>query len=276
MRSRLISAKAIGRLSQAARSPWVAQEAERLIHVDVARGDLPAIDELLDDGAQSLRTAEGKPYGEHHQDADAPLHRRGKDPSAGRLVQHVEANHHYIPHVVLERPLQHPVLGIGIEGLGDPDEADLALLAQLLERRHDAGEQALVIGQRHTVQVVDVDGVGPEAPQAPLQAQPDIVGCQAIGDPFLRREDHRAAVDAADSAPHDLLSAIRLRGIDEVDTQLERPAHDGHRLRLASAGPLPHPAGAPSPQPHHANLQTSASKYHSVQCSPLSNLWWAP
>jgi hypothetical protein len=134
---------------------------------------------------------------------------------------------------------------------GDPEEADLALVAQGVEGL----QPVALVGPPVVphVQLEEVDRVRPEVAQGPLRAAADVVagkgvldGCARLGRPdeVLRRH-LRGHVDrlraVADDLADELLAvalAVGQRRVDEVQPELDRAPQGAQGLVVLRADPL--------------------------------------
>ena len=73
----------------------------------------------------------------------------------------------------------------------------------------------------------------------------------------LRREHHVVAA-TLQRAADDLLGAVDLRGVDEVDAEVEGAVHDRDRLGLGRAVRLTEPAVTTAAQPGDRHLEAGA------------------
>jgi hypothetical protein len=99
-----------------------------------------------------------------------------------------------------------------------------------MKSRQQELAQAGVRAWANAVQVIDIDVVGLQAPQAGLKRLDDIFGIERVGvECSLFRGDHDAIPrDFRDRAAHDFFGAVSLRGVDEVDAEVERGTHQMH------------------------------------------------
>ncbi len=133
--------------------------------------------------------------------------------------------------------------------VGYADAADEALVAQFDQCLPAAFEVAL--GER-TMNLVQVDPVDPEAREAGLELAPDGIGCEIEHDlagavdarPTLRKDQRTSSSRTRDSAPDDRFGvspAVRSRGVDPVDAELEGPFDGGERVAVLLVGPAATP-----------------------------------
>jgi hypothetical protein len=127
--------------------------------------------------------------------------------------------------------------GTGLDDLGRregraAEGADLSLADKVGERR----ERLLDVGRRvGPVDLVQVDPVGPQPPEAVLDLPDDpaprvapAIGAVAHREMHLGGEDDLVA-PAPQRLPHDLLGltcGVHIRGVDEIDALIERSVDD--------------------------------------------------
>ena len=159
---RLVPREAIGRLGYAARPRFMEQEPERVRRQGEPTRQLAPRRQLAQCRGEALGPREDVAHREHQQRADAVGEGPWKHCAAGVLVHHMERHHHRVPHLVLDRPLQHPVFGVLRSGLGDAEMAELSFGFLLQKRRRDHVARLLVSFGQDAVQLEDVDVVGAE------------------------------------------------------------------------------------------------------------------
>ena len=203
-------------------------------------------------------------HGEHAERADAGFARALQDDRPRVLVQHVEGQHHHLEgRLVAQRPLQHLVRRIARAGLGDGEVAQLALLLLAQQGRHELGDGVVVLRRRQPVQVEQVDVVGAEPAQRGVEARDHGVGrlgragCRDVG---LGRDDELITRAALDGLADDLLGAVRLGRVDQIDAEVEGFAHQRDGLRSGEAGALADAAVAAAAEPGDADFQAGAAE----------------
>jgi hypothetical protein len=109
--------------------------------------------------------------------------------------------------------------------------------------------------ERGVARLLDV--LGPAADAEPRAAR--------VADDAELRGEHHVVAAALDGAAHELLvapDAVHVRGVEEVDPELQRAVDRGDRLRLVRvAVELRHPHAA---QPHGGYLEALRAKCPSV------------
>jgi hypothetical protein len=142
-------------------------------------------------------------------------------------------------------------------GLGQPDVADLARGHQLAE-----GSDRFLDGcaRVHPVLVVQVDAIGAEPSQRPVDRRPDVGGCAVHAGPAGVRDEaelggQNDVVPAAlDRAPDQFLvdiGPVHLGGVQMCDAQIQGATDGTDRLALVAAG-----AGVVRRHPHGAEADT--------------------
>ncbi len=155
--------------------------------------------------------------------------------------------------------------------LREPDEADLALVEELLEDSHLVLEGHVRVDP---VELVEIDALELEAAQAPLAGFPQVLR-PAVGLPLARPGADQAAL-GGDHQPLRVrmeglgdellgdLRAVGVGGVDEVDAQLDGAAQHAPRLLLVVRRPPDAFAGQPHRAEAHAvDLQVAAQ----LECS---------
>ena len=152
-------------------------------------------------------------------------------------------------------------VAVEIRHADEPDEAVVHQLGHRAPRLLD-GDPALV----RPVELVQVDVVGPEPPQARL-ARRSHLGRPEPGPVGLRgdlREDRDLVAPPLDGPSHELLGAapaVDLGRVDPVDPGLEhRPDRLEHLLLGGRLAPFGSAARLPGPEPDHGHLRTPGTQ----------------
>jgi hypothetical protein len=131
--------------------------------------------------------------------------------------------------------------------------------------------------------LVEVDPVDPEARETCLELAPDRIGCEVEHDlagavdarPALREDERTSSSRARDRATDDrfgVSAAVRSRGVDPVDAELEGPFDGGERVAVLLVGPAATPlraARGPRTEPDPADAESRCSERRSFQLSRL-------
>ena len=160
-------------------------------------------------------------------------------------------------------------------GLGYGEVAQLALLLLAQQGRHELGDRVVVLRRRQPVQVEEINVVGAEPAQRGVEARHHglgRLGCAGRCDLGLGRDDHVIARAALDGLADDLLGAVRLGRVDEVDAEVERLPHKGDGLRGGEAGALADAAVAAAAEPGDADFQAGAAEGCVLHCAQESAL----
>jgi hypothetical protein len=151
----------------------------------------------------------------------------------------------------------------------EADEARLALLARLAQRRHDVAEHFLdahrrAVGARpdHVVQLEHVDMIAPQAVEARLERGRD----RGADVRALRRHahlgrEHDLRLQAREHAPEIALRgavAIGRGGVEMVDAGLERARH--RALLVGGRAPGHQPADRAAAEGQHGNVEPRAAE----------------
>src|SRR6185503_16798098 len=201
--------------------------------------------------------AEDVAHREHAERADALLACHRQQAPARVLMHHAEAQHEHFPDALLHRASEHGVLGVARAGLGHREVAELALLLLAQQPRHDL-RHGLVVGRRpQPVQVEDVDVVGVELAQRVVEIGEHGGAGRGVA---LGRDDDAVARAALDGLADDALRLVGRGGVEEVDAEVERLAHERHRLRLGQARAQPDAAVAAAAQARNADLQAGLAE----------------
>ena len=161
----------------------------------------------------------------------------------------------------LPRPIELPLADVR-----EPDVPHLPLGTQLRQRAHGLLERHVRV---YAVELVDVDPVEAEATQATLarpaqMLRPTIRMPAAVtrpGQPALRRDHHALGIGMQRLGDQPLahLRTVRLRRVDEVDAQLDRPSQYGIRgLPVRGLSEDPRARDPHRPVCHAANLEIAA------------------
>ena len=180
---------------------------------------------------------------------------------------------------VLHRDDRHDPLGLlelGDAHVREADVADLPRLAQLLQRADRLRERDAGVGR---VQLVDVDPLQPQPPQASFARLAQVLGAP-VGLPSPRagarvaalRRDHEPLgirMQRLGDLPLVDLGAVRVGGVDQGDPELDHPAQDAQGIlgirRLApDAGTAePHRPEAEAPDLEVADPHAPSAAYTS-------------
>ena len=184
---------------------------------------------------------------------------RGKDLGPRVLVHHVEPEHDDVPQAVLDRALQHLVLGVAGAGLGDAEMADLALGLFPQQRRRDLVAGPVVSLRRNAVQLENVDAIDAEQPERIVEAGHGAVGgggpTRAAGNPGLGGDHDLVARHSLQRLAQDLFGAVDGGGVEQIDPEVEGLMH--RATASASLLPVPSPSRLNPPQPSPATLTLS-------------------
>ena len=161
----------------------------------------------------------------------------------------------------LDRPGQHLLFRIVGARLGDADMAHLALFLEL----HQRGRQhvaMMVVGRRSDgVEMEDVDVVEAEPPQSRLDAAGHVSAGVARLEDGLGRDHQLVAVVGPDGGADDLLGAIGLGGVEEIDAEIDGRAHDRHAVVDAGAAAEAQAAVAAAAEAGDADREAGFSEW---------------
>ena len=155
---------------------------------------------------------------------------------------------------------EHSLFRIVGARLGDADMAHLALFLELDEGGRQDIAMMLVGGRGHGVEMEDVHVVETQPPQRRLHlAGHRLAGIPCAEDGFGR--DHQlGAVIGPDGGADDLLGAIGLGGVEEIDAEIDGRPHDRHAVVEARAAAEAEPAVAAAPEPGDADREAGLSE----------------
>ena len=186
--------------------------------------------------------------------------RYGKDPVARSLVHQAVGQHGDLPGRFLDRPCEHLLFRIVGARLGDADMAHLALLLELDESGRQDIAMMVVGGWRDGVEMEDVHVVESEAPQRRLHlAGHRLAGIACVED-GLGRDHQLGAVMGPGGGADDLLGAIGLGGVEEIDAEIDGRAHDRHAVVEARATAQAQAAVAAATEPGDADREAGISE----------------
>src|SRR5262249_51028639 len=141
------------------------------------------------------------------------------------------------------------------------DMAHLALLLELHQGRRQHVAMVFVGRRTDGVEMEDVDMVEAEPPQCGLHLARHRLGRVVAGPEQRLGRDHQpVAVMGADGSADDLLGAIGLGGVDEIDAEIDRRAHHRHAVVEAGAATAAQAAVAAAAQPRDADREPGLSK----------------
>jgi hypothetical protein len=129
------------------------------------------------------------------------------------------------------------------------------------------------------VQLEDVNIVGAELLERIVEARHRVRGggtALAQRDPRLGRDHDTVARNGLDRLANDAFRAVDRGGVEQIDPEIERLAHERHGFRLALAGPEPEPAEAAAAQPGDADHEPGAAEpnvLHSIEPFRLREGW---
>ena len=118
----------------------------------------------------------------------------------------------------------------------------------------------LVGSGRDGVEMEDVDMVEAEPPQRRLHLAGHRVAGIGCAEDRLGRDHQPVTVVRAGGGAHDLLGAIGLGGVEEVDAEIDRRAHDRDALLDAGAAAEAQAAVAAAAEPGDAHREAGLSE----------------
>ena len=145
--------------------------------------------------------------------------------------------------------------GVGRERLCDSNEANLPLPAHLLKRRENIADCIIVIFQRNSVEMKEIDNIRIQTLKALLDSEFHFLWCSSFSlfrDLLLGRDQNLLPAPTAHSRSNDSLGSISLGGIDQIDSPIQRPLNERNRFLLAFSGRSSQQAVSPCPQPDDA------------------------
>ena len=171
--------------------------------------------------------------------------------------------------IVREHLFEHPVLRVADKCFGYAEEANLAGVALPLHFRDEIFQAVRIVLRTHSVQVIDVDVIRTERPEALFQV---------LREPFGRQQrlaktradlggDHDLVATSPDGLPHRGLGAVDTRRVDEVDAEVHRPPDDARRVAFVVTGPSSEPAMAAAAEPRNAHFEAGAAQPNGLHCS---------
>lgn len=229
--------------------------------VEIAGIKLPAFDEACDAFTQIVGLAEGFAHGEHDLDADVVFNGFFEDGVTTALVEDVVADHEDVPEVVLCSALEHFVIGVFVEHLGDADEADFALFLGAFEYGVDVGDEVVVVLGHYAVEVVDVDVIGVEAFEALVETFFEGLRCDFFSaGGFFGGNNNMTSVAALEGFCDDGFGAVSFGGVDVVDACVKGLLEDGGGFGLGFARFFAELAGAATAHAHNAHGEVGSAE----------------
>ena len=210
---------------------------------------------------QKVGLGEDVAYDEHQQRPDALGPRAWENDAPGVLVHQVEGEHDHLPARILERSIEHGMVGIAGGRLGNAEVAQLALGLLGEQRRNDIRPRRVECCRRHPVQHEHVDVVGPQVAQRLLEARHDLGrGLNARSLPVaavdvrLGRDNDLGPLARPECAAKNRLGTIKRRRVEISDTEVERGAHQINRFCLAFSCAEPDAAVPAAAEAGYGNL----------------------
>src|SRR6266851_280398 len=257
----LVARVAIRCVRDAFRSPFGDEEPERITVGEDRRVEMTLFDQLGEDVVTIGGLAEQVADDEHQERADPSTPCFWKDPVARSLVHEAVGQHGDFPGGFLDRLPQHSLFRIVGARLGDADMAHLPLFFELDESgRQDVA--MMVIGRwSNGVEMEDVHVIEAQPSQRRLHpAGHGFAGIACVED-GLGRDHQPVPVIGPGGSADDLLGAIGLGGVEEIDSQIDGRTHDRHAVVEACAAAEAQAAVAPAPEPGDAYREAGFSEW---------------
>ena len=217
------------------RSTFANEEPERIALGQDRRVEVALLDQLGEDVGAIGGVAEDVADDEHQERADPSALRLRKDLAPCALVHEAVGQHGDFPGRFLDRPREHLLFRIVGARLGDADMAHLALFLEPDEGGRQDVTMVLVGRRADGVEMEDIDVVEPQPFQRGLHLAGHGFGCVAGVEDGLGRDHQLVAVIGPGGGSDDLLGAIGLGGVEEIDAEIDRRTHDRHAIVDAGA-----------------------------------------
>ena len=198
----------------------------------------------------------------------------GRDAVARRRVERVVPHHqHVVPVVTRVQALpERLVRVVRRERLAGGQVPDLPCVPQRQQHGHEVLARVVQVAQLHPVDEEEVDVIGLQPAQAVVDRSLQLLRLQRCTLGVDRQRlggQHDAVAPAPQRLPDDLLGAVDLRGVHEVDAEVEGSVHYRDRLGLGGAVRLAESAVPAAPETGDGHVDAGPPQAGSPHRRPI-------